>query len=180
RYLSASEATFGSSLRKPRNPESPTVASTTEGSITVNPRYGYTSYGSDTNRTYDRAGNLTQDSKGSYIYDAKHRLVEADLTNGTKIEYGYDALDRRVEKRVTLGQTSGTPTFFSDGGNFVQEYVNGTPAREDILGGGLDQPLESRIYSPPNRDYTVFRDLRGSTPPVVADDGTVELFKYLP
>jgi hypothetical protein len=82
--------------------------------------------------------------------------------------------------QVTLGQTSTTTTFFFDGWNVVQEYTNGILARENILGEGLDQTLEYRLYGSPTRDYTVFRDLRGSTTAVVADDGSVELFKYLP
>jgi RHS repeat-associated protein len=156
-------------------------SATDNRSITSNPRYGYLSYGADANRTYDRAGSLTKDLRGTYQWDARHRLVEADLSDGTKLLYGYDALGRRVEKRKTLSGTTTTTNFFFDGWNAVEESHDGTLFRETIFGASLDDSLEYRLSTTPGgRDYELFRDARGSTAAVVDDDGTTHLFKYLP
>lgn len=46
---------------------------------------------------YDAAGNLLNDGKRSYRWDAEHRLVQiADLRNGHLTDIAYDGLGRRV------------------------------------------------------------------------------------
>jgi RHS repeat-associated protein len=153
---------------------------TTNRAVTSNARYGYTDYGPDTGRTYDKAGSLTRDAHGTYQWDARHRLVEADLADGTKLEYGYDALGRRVEKKKTVPGTTTTTTWLYDGWNATEEFRDGTLVRDTLYGAGLDDALELRQFGPTPHDFELLRDRTGSTAAIVADDGTAQQFKYLP
>ncbi len=157
-----------------------TLASvTTTNAVTPNQRYGYTAYGPVT-RTYDSSGNLTGRGTDVFKYDARNRLVEADLAGGIKLEYGYDALGRRVEKKKTVSATTTVSSYVFDGWNAVQETRGGSLFRENVFAGGLDSALEYRVIGAPNHDYEIFRDATGSTAAVFADTGTTQLFKYLP
>ena len=151
----------------------------TSRTVTPNLRYGYTAYGA-TAQTFDPAGNLTGRGSDTFKWDAKHRLVEANLAGGVKIEYGYDALNRRVERRKTVGASVTTQTFIYDGWNVVEESRNGSLFRNAVFDQGLDTEFQFRLFGSPNRDYDVFRDPNGSTAAIVRDDGTTQLFKYLP
>jgi RHS repeat-associated protein len=147
--------------------------------VTPNLRYGYTAYGATT-QTYDLAGNLTGRGTDTFKWDAKHRLVEANLAGGVKVEFGYDALNRRVERRKTVGANVTTQTFVFDGWNTVEESRNGVLFRNAVFDLGLDTEVQFRLFGSPNRDYDLFRDENGSTSALVRDDGQTQLLKYLP
>ncbi len=89
--------------------------------------------------THDLDGNLTQDGRWTYVWDAENRLVEmatrADVATAApglarqKLVFVYDAQGRRIRKRVYSwagGDWSGTPTtdlkFLYDGWNLMAEY----------------------------------------------------------
>jgi RHS repeat-associated protein len=148
--------------------------------VASNPRYGYTDYGPDTGRTYDKAGSLTKDAHGTYQWDARHRLVEVDLVDGTRLLYGYDALGRRVEKKKALASATTTTTWLYDGWNATEEFRDGTLVRDTLYGPALDDALELRLFGPTPHDFEFLRDSTGSTAALVADDSTAQQFKYLP
>ncbi|MCX6854118.1 MAG: hypothetical protein NTV80_04340, partial [Verrucomicrobia bacterium] len=98
---------------------------------------------------YDADGNLTQDSRWDYAWDAENRLVSmtervnsaAPSPNNpprTKLEFVYDPLSRRVGKRVyrwpsgsTAWVLDRTVRFFWDGWHLV--YEKHTPAFSGIV-----------------------------------------------
>jgi RHS repeat-associated protein len=56
---------------------------------------------------YDAAGNLLDDGKRSYRWDAQHRLVQiADLETGHLTDIAYDGLDRRVQVSDRAGPSA--------------------------------------------------------------------------
>lgn len=88
---------------------------------------------------YDLDGNLTQDGRWNYVWDAENRLIEqatrddvasaaAGLTR-QKLVFGYDTQSRRVRKQVfgwTGSAWATTPSsdlrFLYDGWNLLAEY----------------------------------------------------------
>src|SRR5258708_6118350 len=51
---------------------------------------------------YDSAGNMTNDGRHTYTYDAENRLLQVD--GGATASYVYDALGHRVEKATPAGK----------------------------------------------------------------------------
>ncbi len=88
----------------------------------------------DSNFTYDSAGNLTQDGIGTgthaYKYDGENHVTLVD--NGSTATYTYDGAGLRVKK--VAGST--TTRYIFSGSKVVAEYVNGaavgSPTREYI------------------------------------------------
>jgi len=73
---------------------------------------------------YDADGNLTNDGRWSYIWDAENRLVEMTNNSGVGPDYdlafAYDAKSRRIQKTVcTNGVGVYTNNFLYDGWNLV-------------------------------------------------------------
>ncbi|WP_181151071.1 polymorphic toxin type 8 domain-containing protein [Paenibacillus sp. PCH8] len=67
---------------------------------------------------YDNNGNLLNDGKQTYIYDALDQLIEVQDQSGQKIQhYSYDENGRRIQ---STGQ-SGTVNFFYDGDEVIYE-----------------------------------------------------------
>ena len=82
--------------------------------------------------TYDTDGNLTQDDRFAYTYDAENRLLSvrpiSPMEGALAVVNAYDHKHRRVTKRVErfdgeAWQTVETHTFVYDGGNIVLEKI---------------------------------------------------------
>ena len=82
--------------------------------------------------TYDADGNLTQDDRFAYAYDAENRMIStrpiAPSEGDLAVVNAYDHKHRRVMKRVEqfdgdVWQTSETHTFAYDGCNIVLERI---------------------------------------------------------
>src|SRR5690349_1258189 len=94
--------------------------SPTTSSYTSNNVHEYTVVGG-TNRTYDDAGNLTDDGTFEYTYDYRNQLLTATRKSNSHCEgaYEYDALGRRTKK--TLYDTTST-RYYHDGLHEIEEY----------------------------------------------------------
>ena len=75
---------------------------------------------------YDPDGNLTNDGRWAYFWDAENRLIR--MTNNTgvgplyNLSFAYDAKGRRIQKIVTTnGVAFTTNTFLYDGWNLIAE-----------------------------------------------------------
>jgi RHS repeat-associated protein len=92
---------------------------------------------------YDADGNLTNDGRWAYIWDAENRLVK--MTANTlvgpqyQLNFVYDAQSRRIQKIVaTNGVAISTNNFVYDGWNLAAELnPNGTLVRSYIWGSDL-------------------------------------------
>jgi RHS repeat-associated protein len=74
--------------------------------------------------SYDADGNLTNDGRWSYTWDAENRLVAMTNNTGVGPLYGltfaYDAKGRRIQKSITTdGVSFTTQSFLYDGWNLV-------------------------------------------------------------
>ena len=88
--------------------------------------------------SYDANGNLTGDSRGSYLYDVENRLVGASGALSATLRY--DPLGRLYE--VTGG--GGTTRFLYDGDALVAEYDGSGVLRRRYVHGSdaqVDDPL---------------------------------------
>lgn len=108
------------------------------------------------NFTYDADGNLAQDGRWTYSWDAENRLVimtslsTAPLNSKFKLNFTYDWKSRRIQKQV-LTNNSGTYTasyttdFVYDGWNLVGEIndASGSLIRNYIWGSDLTGTIES-------------------------------------
>ncbi|RYD85568.1 MAG: RHS repeat-associated core domain-containing protein [Verrucomicrobiaceae bacterium] len=102
-------------------------------------------------------GNLTNDGRWVYTWDAEHRLIQMETTTQattaghpyTKLKYVYDWQGRRIARTVWQGGTAGTPTFKSnrrwiyDGWNVIAEFsatteTTTTVTRLNTFTWGLD------------------------------------------
>ncbi len=106
---------------------------------------------------YDEDGNLTNDGRWSYLWDAENRLIQMKstpeaVTAGhpyTKVVNAYDWQGRRIAKHVWKGGTAGSPIFASshrwlyNGWNEIAELSASsdtatTLTRQNIFTWGLD------------------------------------------
>lgn len=86
--------------------------------------------------TYDLDGNLSQDGRWDYAWDAENRLIAMSTTTAAKtagipdmrLEFGYDGQGRRIRKLVKWKQTGDTvpqvqsdTRFIYDGWNLIAE-----------------------------------------------------------
>jgi len=88
------------------------------------------------NFTYDADGNLTQDGRWTYAWDAENRLVAMETLPSVasafsvlkqKLEFVYDAQGRRVDKKVSTWSGSqwsvvSDSRFLYDGWNLLAEF----------------------------------------------------------
>ncbi|MEO5913694.1 MAG: RHS repeat-associated core domain-containing protein [Luteolibacter sp.] len=86
--------------------------------------------------SYDVDGNLTNDGRWIYTWNAENRLIQMETTSEatsanhpyTKLKFVYDWQGKRIARTVWKGGTSGTPTFSSsrrwlyDGWNPIVEF----------------------------------------------------------
>src|SRR5665213_2382442 len=99
------------------------------------------------NFTYDFDGNLTQDGRWTYTWDAENRLVNMTSVSGgpsgslLKLDFGYDYKGRRMQKVVSLYSGGYSPNytnrFVYDGWNMVA-MLNPTPVLEASFMWGTD------------------------------------------
>ncbi len=85
---------------------------------------------------YDLDGNLVNDGRWVYTWDAENRLIQMDTTTEatdaghpfTRLKFSYDWQGRRIARTVWKGGTSGSPTFSTarrwiyDGWNPIVEF----------------------------------------------------------
>jgi len=97
--------------------------------------------------TYDADGNLTQDGRWTYTWDAENRLVSLVPSTAvgpqSSIKFEYDSQGRRIAKQVWPNTTgSGNPTndvlFLYDGWNLVAELNSTNSAVIRSFLWGLD------------------------------------------
>lgn len=95
--------------------------------------------------SYDDDGNLEQDARWDYDWDAENRLVtmtkRADEGFAEKIEFEYDWRGRRIGKKVYDDAGSGTPdreyVYLYDGWNLIAE-LDGNHNEQRTYIWGLD------------------------------------------
>jgi RHS repeat-associated protein len=107
--------------------------------------------------THDFDGNLTNDGRWTYLWDAENRLVQMESTTQataaghpyTKLQFVYDWQGRRIARHVWQGGTQASPTFKSshrwlyDGWNVITEFtatsvIEQLPTRVNTFTWGLD------------------------------------------
>ena len=101
--------------------------------------------------TYDKRGNLTEESKdGSpirqYVYDTANRMVTGkDLLSGAQTDYTYNALNMRIANTLTLPGTE-APQIRTTA--YVPDFLSGTD--NDLMayhsGGGVTKAVYGRTY----------------------------------
>jgi RHS repeat-associated protein len=104
------------------------------------------------NYTYDADGNLTQDGRWDYVWDAENRLAKMRSRSGSpaperRIEFEYDWMGRRIRKTVFNdrddGQGSevsgGDTLYLYDGWNLIAELdANSSNAKKRTYIWGTD------------------------------------------
>jgi RHS repeat-associated protein len=98
--------------------------------------------------SYDADGNLTNDGRWSYVWDAENRLISmqalSSVPSGAKLKigFGYDAKGRRIQKTVstwnstTLSyQLSTSKLFVYDGWNLIAELSSSSSATRTYVWG---------------------------------------------
>jgi RHS repeat-associated protein len=139
---------------------------------------------------YDADGNLTNDGRYAYFWDAENRLVA--MTNNTSVgpvynlTFAYDAKGRRIQKTVVSNNVLiSTVNFLYDGWNLVAElgannslirnYVWGTDLSGSQQGaGGVGGLLEVTYHGNAVTNAFVAFDGNGNVTALVnAGDGTV-------
>jgi RHS repeat-associated protein len=140
--------------------------------------------------SYDPDGNLTNDGRWAYTWDAENRLVQMTVNTNVgpqyQLTFGYDAKGRRIQKIVTTnGVTFTTNNFLYDGWNLVAElkpnnslirsYVWGTDLSGTSQGaGGVGGLLEISYYGSSTTNCFPAYDGNGNIMALVnAADGTV-------
>ena len=105
------------------------------GTPTTTNRFWYAQ--TPTTPSYDDDGNLTDDGRWTYAWDAENRLIQMETTNSatiaghpyTKLQFGYDFQGRRVARHVWQNGTQAVPTFKTshrwlyDGWNVITEFT---------------------------------------------------------
>jgi len=93
---------------------------------------------------YDPDGNLTQNGKDTFVYDAENRMLSATpivpSVNSNKVEFKYDYMGRRVEKKVYSWvsndwQLSKTEKFVFDGWNQIAVFDASNTLQKSCLWG---------------------------------------------
>ena len=100
---------------------------------------------------YDADGNLTNDGRWTYTWDAENRLIQMTVNTGVgpqyELTFKYDSRGRRIQKIVALnGVSISTNDFIYDGWNLVavldskssvmQSFVWGTDLSGSMQGAG--------------------------------------------
>ncbi|MDR3560083.1 MAG: RHS repeat-associated core domain-containing protein [Negativicutes bacterium] len=97
--------------------------------------------------SYDADGNLTNDGRWSYTWDAENRLtgMAANTAVGPQyqIAFAYDAKGRRIQKTVTNGSSVNTVDLLYDGWNLLAELqANHTLVRSYVWGNDLSGSIQ--------------------------------------
>ena len=135
---------------------------------------------------YDANGNLVNDARQTYRYDAQNRLIGVESTT-TRAEFFYDARNRCVLRKyyTKTGQgqwvlntsDSRALTYDSAWNLLTERTLNGSPAGKYIHGLGADEVLQF-TRSDGAKLYPLADDL-GSTMALISKQGKViERFRY--
>lgn len=161
-------------------------ATTTDGTTTrytiAGPHNEYDAVGA-LSRAHDANGNVTDDGRFRFVFDANDQLLEVRRRSDDAIlaQFAYDALGRRIRK-----QAAGTTTrYVYDGLAVILEYRQGGTGPEAlharyVLGNGLDEVLVAERDSGTGfvRRYHV-DDALGSVSAVVSSSGAIdESYEY--
>ena len=149
--------------------------------VSLNSRNQYTSFGAP--QTFDPQGNLTSDPNGTYTFDFKNRLIEADMGSGTKLFYVYDPENRLVKKTTQVGTDSKVEETLWEGWEPAAKYVDGVLAEEDVSLGSPDSVLAFRAHNDDGSTalFNLHSDLRGDTAGLSDQTGTLlEKYRYTP
>lgn len=152
---------------------------------------------------YDADGNLTNDGRWAYAWDAENRLVQM-LPSGTvtvpdaakrKIQFTYDAQGRRIQKSVCAWNGSGwsiilSNRFLYDGWNVVAELnaTNNSRIRTYLWGndlscslqgaGGVGGLLEVSYYGSQTTNSFAGYDGNGNLTVLVDASNAAEVSRY--
>lgn len=155
--------------------------------------------------TYDLDGNLTQDGRWNYTWDAENRLIEIEslTSNPTaskrRVVWQYDCQGRRI-RQTTYDGSSGSYVitedlkFVNDGWNLIAElaaannavvrsYVWGSDLSGSMQGaGGVGGLLEVNYTGTATTNAFVAFDGNGNVAALVnaADESTVAQYEYGP
>src|SRR5579884_2784854 len=137
--------------------------------------------------SYDADGNLTNDGRWSYVWDAENRLIQMTVNTNVgpqyQLTFAYDPQGRRIEKIVLIGGVpQSTNLFLYDGWNVVAElkpdntliggYLWGTDLSGSPQGAGGVGGLVEMSYAGTN--CFVAYDGNGNVATLInAADGTV-------
>jgi RHS repeat-associated protein len=139
---------------------------------------------------YDPDGNLTNDGRWAYSWDAENRLIGMTVNTNTgpqyQLTFAYDAKGRRIQKLVTTGAVpTYTNNFLYDGWNLVAEtgpnnslirnYVWGTDLSGSQQGaGGVGGLLAIGYHGTTTTNAFVAYDGNGNVTALInALDGTL-------
>jgi RHS repeat-associated protein len=140
--------------------------------------------------SYDPDGNLTNDGRWAYTWDAENRLVTMTVTPNVgpqyQLAFAYDPKGRRIQKTVaTNGVAVSTNKFLYDGWNLVAELQpNNAPIRSYVWGndlsgsqqgaGGVGGLLEVSCYGTTTTNCFPAFDGNGNVAALInAADGTI-------
>lgn len=104
---------------------------------------------------YDKNGSLLSDGSNTYVWNARHQLVQIQQGAAVVAQYRYDPMGRRVAK--TIGGV--TTNFLYDGASAVQE-TQGSTVNPILNGLGVDERFARNEGSV--RSYFL-ADAQGST-----------------
>ena len=141
---------------------------------------------------YDADGNLTNDGRWAYVWDAENRLVQMMVNTNVgpqyQLNFAYDSKGRRIQKVVaTNGVAYSTNNFFYDGWNLVASLNSQASILasfiwgSDLSGsqqdaGGVGGLLWSQFYTNSSLQAASFYAYDGSgnvTALINAADGTL-------
>jgi YD repeat-containing protein len=97
---------------------------------------------------YDADGNLTNDGRWSYTWDAENRLIQMTVNTNVgpqyQLTFAFDPKGRRIQKIVATGGVAiSTNNFLYDGWNLVAEMgSSGTLVRTYVWGSDLSGSLQ--------------------------------------
>jgi RHS repeat-associated protein len=106
--------------------------------------------------TYDKNGNLTYDGVYRYYYDCENRLTDVNnAADAAIVSYKYDFKGRRVLRKAGTN----TATYLYDGDQIIADLTGtGTNWRKCYYYGmGIDQPICSEKYNPPDGGTSFLR-----------------------
>jgi RHS repeat-associated protein len=90
--------------------------------------------------SYDADGNLTNDGRWSYVWDAENRLIQMTVNTNVGTQYqlkcAYDSQGRRIQKIVaTNGVSVYTNNFLYDGWNLIAVLTSGSALHNSFMWG---------------------------------------------
>jgi len=147
---------------------------------------------------YDADGNLTNDGRWAYVWDAENRLIQMTVNTNVgpqyKLNFAYDPKGRRIQKVVSTNSVGiYTNNFLYDGWNLVatispsSSLINSFMWGSDLSGsmqgaGGVGGLLEMSYYGTSTTNCFLAYDGNGNVTGLInAGDGTLPAnYEYEP